>query len=125
MKNFGNRKNAIAGFTLPIHNATVAGKLRTLVGVLLKFQIRSIGVLAPALPCLVAAQFLGRHLHPAPDQRFAHRVDVLHFQTKMMDALTTNFRLGIGFENLDEMTGAELKIKPEQDTILEKVKMPF
>jgi hypothetical protein len=60
-------KNTRTGFTLPIHNTIFAGELRTLGGVLLKFQLRSIRVFAPALPRLVATEFLWGHLHAALD----------------------------------------------------------
>lgn len=90
----------------------------------MKFQINSVGILAPALPGLIAAFFLLRHLHAAFDQCVAQCINVLHFKAEMLYPLAANFRSRIGLENFNEMTGADLEIKSEQYAILEEVKLP-
>ncbi len=107
----------------PVHDAVRFGELRTFWRVLLELHFRSVRVFAPKLPRLIAAQFLWRHRHSAFDQRVAHRINVIHFQTKVMDALTADFRRRIGFENFDELARTDFKIKSEQLAVFVKIKM--
>jgi hypothetical protein len=67
----------------------------------MKFQINSVGILAPALPGLIAAFFLLRHLHAAFDQCVAQCINVLHFKAEMLYPLAANFRSRIGLENFN------------------------
>ena len=59
------------------------------------------------------------------DQALAHRVNVVHFQTKMMNPLAPDFLARLGLEKFDELVGRDLQIKPEQLAVLEKIEMPF
>ena len=109
----------------PVRDAVGFGELRAPHRVLLELEIHAIRVLAPALPCLVAAQFLRRHLHAVFDQFFAHRVNVIHLQAEMVDALAADFRRRTGLENFNELARCDLQIKAKQLAVLEKTKCRF
>ena len=92
--------------------------------VLLELDVHAVGVLAPALPGLVAAEFFGRHRQSVLRQPPAQRIHVFHFETEMMNPLALDFRRGIGAENFDELSGRGQQIKPEQPSVFVEIKMP-
>lgn len=109
----------------PVHDAVRFCELRTLHRVLLELHVRAVGVFAPELPGLVAAQFFRRHFHAMFQQFFAQGVNVVHLETKMVDALMFDFRRRVGSENLDELTGRDLEIKSKKFSVLVKIEMRF
>jgi len=110
---------------LPVHDAVCPGELGALRGVLLEFDVGAIGILAPALPGPVAAEFFRGDGDAVPDQRFAQGVDIRDLETEMLDALAFYFGGGIGRKDFDELAGSDLQVKAEQFAVLVEIKVPF
>lgn len=116
-------KNLCRVLQLPIHLAFRAGELRTVWRVFLKFQADAIRVFAPALPGLIATHFFGRDGDAFCDQRMAQGINVFDFKAQMIDWLCLRSCRGVRFENFNKVAVVDLKVKPEQLTVLDKIEM--
>lgn len=90
---------------------------------MLKFDVRAVRVLAPALPGLIATQLFRRHFHARLFQFVGNGVDVVHFKTEMMDALAGIFGLRIRLEKFDELSPRDLEVKAEQLAVFVKIEV--
>jgi hypothetical protein len=110
-------------FILPVHDAVRPGELRAFGRVLLELDVYAVWVFEPALPRLVATEFFRGHFHAGLQQFFALRVNVVHFQTKMVDARTAEFGVRRDFKKFDKLPRRDLEVKTEQLAVLEKIEM--